>query len=272
MNPGRWIFLALTAATLVRGEEPATAPVIKVAGLAVVWENIDADEADPYKPFGLEAGTRLSLIFQLPAKRIVSFDHGESSVESMVDDKGTNLLALSHRLQVPGYLGHACGIVKEGQCAHVEVFGGTAPTTGATMVQTRGKAVFFTGSRSEKIATTPVKGENGAEIRAGEVCKLSLARWEPGGIGGKGANVTLRLEFHPALIAGVNFIDAEGKQIESRPAGMAVEGEGDKRVFLLHYHLASMPENLAMEIEYWSDLERVEVPFEVKAGLGGGDP
>lgn len=261
--------LALVSVTLARGEEPPPTPVISVAGLAVVRENIEAASADPYRPFGLDKGTCLGLIFRLPGQRIVSFDQGESSVESMVDDMGTNLLALSHRLQEPGFLGHGCGIVENGQRAHVEIFGGTPPATGAAMVQAKGKVVFFTGSLSGKIPASPVKAEKDAELRAGEMFKFQIARWEPGGIGGEGVNLTLRVEFNPAHLAGLKFSDGGGKVIESRAAGMAVEGTGEKRVFLLHYQLDSMPENLAMEIDYWSDLQRVEVPFDLRAGLGG---
>ena len=269
MNFRRQLLLALALMALARGDGPPSAPLIGVSGLAVVRRTIDAAEADPYKPFGLDTGTSLSLIFQLPGQRIVCFDQGDSSVESMVDDQGTNLLALSHRLQVPGFLGHGCGILHNGQLAHVEIFGGTPPATGATMVQARGKAVFFTGSVSGKLPSAPVKAEKDAEIRAGDTFKLRIARWEPGGIGGKGVNLTLRTEFHPAVMAGVKFLDGEGNPIESRPAGMAIEGTGENRVFLLHHQLASLPESLAMEIDYWSDLQRVEVPFDMKAGLGG---
>jgi hypothetical protein len=269
VNPRPLILLALAAAMPAQGGEPAPAPVITVAGIAVVRENINTDAANPYKPFGLETGTRLSLLFRLPEQRMVCFDQGDSSVESMVDDQGTNLMALSHRLQVPGFLGHGCGVVEDGRLAHVEIFGGTPPSAGAGLVQTRGKAVFYTASRSEKITTASVKAKNGAEIRAGEMFQFQLDRWEAGGIAGKGVNLTLRLEFHPASIGGVKFLDGRKKSIESRPAGMAVEGAGDKRVFLLHYQLASMPDDLALEIDYWSDLGRVEVPFDVKAGLGG---
>ena len=270
MKLPRPTLLVLALAALAYGEGPPPAPEIRVAGLAVVRETVDATEAEPYMPFGLEKGTCMSLILRLPERRIVSFDQGESSVESIVDDKGTNLMAISHRLQVPGFLGHGCGIVKNGQLAHVEIFGGTPPAGGATLVKARGNAVLFTGSHVAKITTTPVKAEKDAEILADGVFRFQLARWEPGGIGGKGANLTLRLEVHPAAIAGVRFFDGEGNPVESRPAGMAVEKVGDKRVFLLHHQLAAMPENLAMEIDHWSDLQRVDVPFDVKAGLGDG--
>jgi hypothetical protein len=265
------ILAVLALVAIGQGEgPPPPAPVIEVAGLAVVRENIDAAEAEPYKPFGLERGTTLSLIFRLPEQRIVSFDQGESSVGSLVDDKGTNLMAISHRLQVPGFLGHGCGVLKNGQMAHVEIFGGTPPVAGTTMVQARGHAVFFTGSQVAKVTTDPIKAEKDAEVRAGEHFGFQLSRWEAGGIGGNGANLTLRLEFHPAIIAGLRFSDGEGNPVESRPAGVAVERAGDKRVFLLHHQLAAMPRSLSLEIEYWSDLQRVEVPFDVKAGVGGG--
>lgn len=263
------IVLALATAIAAHGEGAPAAAVVSVAGIAVVRENIDAGAADPYKPFGLETGTRLSLVIRIPDGRIVFFDSGDSSVDSLVDDKGTNLMALAHRLQVPGFLGHGCGIVRDGRAAHVEMFGGTVPAPGAGMVQARGKAVFFTGSASAKVSTPVVRAENGVEFKAGEMFHFQLARWEEGGIAGKGMNLSLRLKSHPAPIARLGFFDAEKNPIESRPSGVAVEGSGDKRVFLLHYQLASKPEEFSMEIEHWSDIQRLEVPFEVKAGLGG---
>lgn len=271
MRLGRAILFSLALPTLVaaqRGEAPVSA-VINVTGIAVVRETFDSDPANPYKPFGLESGTRLGLAFRLPNQRIVCFDHGDSTVESMVDDQGTNLMALSHRLQVPGFLGHGCGVLEDGRVAHVEIFGGTAPVPGATMIQTRGKAVFFTGSTSAKATSPMFRAAKGAKINAGGRFDIEMARWDAGGIAGKGANVTLRLDFHPASFQSVQFVGADNTRIESRPAGMAVEGTGDKRVFLLHYQLAAMPENLSIEIDYWSDVQRIEIPFDVKAGLGG---
>ena len=269
MNLRLPLAFVLSAATCAADETPPPGAVINVVGLAVVRENFDTEAANPYKPFGLEAGTRLSLVFRLPERRIICFDPDESSVDAIVDDQGTNLMALAHRLQVPGFLGHGCGTARDGQIAHVEIFGGTTPAPGATIVQTRGKVVFYTGSQRAKIGTPVGLAENGAEFKAGERFQFQLARWEDGGIAGKGVNLSLRLGSHHGAIAMVNFFDGEKNLIESRPAGVAAEGTGDQRVFLLHYQLAAKPEKLSMEVEYWSDMQRVEVPFEVKHGLGG---
>lgn len=263
------LILVLTLGLATGAGEPPLLPTVDVAGVAVVRESFDEGGENPYRPFGLEPGTRLSVVFRSPAVRLVCFDAGASTVDSFTDDRGTNLMALAHRLQVPGYLGHGCGIIKNGRVAHVEIFGGTPPAAGAGFVQARGKAVFFTGSTTARLVSAPVKAEKGAEIHVGEAFHFQVARWDEGGIGGKGATVSLRVQSHPAGIAQLRFLDGGGQVVESRPAGTVVEGEGEDRVFLLHFQLAAMPPEIALEIDSWSDLQRVEVPYEARAGIGG---
>lgn len=272
MKPPAALVLVLALVHTAGAQEPPPLPTTTVAGVAVVRESFDEGGENPYRPFGLEPGTRLSLVFRSPMARLVCFDGGGSTVDSLTDDQGTNLMALAHRLQVPGYLGHGCGILKDGQVAHVEIFGGTPPAPGAGFVQARGTAVFFTGSMRAQVSSPVVKAEKGSELHAGEVARFQIERWEAGGIGGKGVNVSLRLESHPASLANLRFRDGAGNLVESRPAGVVVDGTGDKRVFLLHFQLATMPEEVSLDIDYWSDLQRMEVPFEVRAGLGGTAP
>ncbi len=249
--------------------EAATGIQARVAGIAVVRESLENEEAR-YRPFGLEPGTRLSLLFASPTTRLVAFDPETSRVDTLTDDMGTNLMALSNRFQVPGYLTRSCGILSDGTLAHAEIFGGTPPSAGATAVHARGVAVFQTASRLETVISPMIEGAKDATFQAGERFLFTATRWEKGGIGGKGITLTLSCLAPPASIQALRFMDAERKEIESRPAGVSVEKSGDDLLTILHYQLATEPKECAIEVTHWADIRPLEVPFFIRAGLGGG--
>lgn len=254
--------------TVSPGESDAPVIQPRIAGIAVVREVLDKQGVD-YKPFGMDTGIKLSMIFANSGDRIVGMDTASCRLDMLSDDKGTNLLALTNRLQVPGFQPHACGISADGKSAHAEISGNTAPCAGATAVRARGVAVFETASKLETTRSGLVATGKGARFAAGAAGEFVVTRWDTGGIAGKGISLSLAFAGRPAAIQSLRFLDAEGKEIVSRPAGSASESQGEEKRTILHYQLGDAPDHCAIEVTRWEDLKPVEVPFSIRAGLGG---
>ena len=240
----------------------------RCVGVAVVREVVDSD-AQTYKPFGLDTGTRLSLVFQNHGMAIICFDAEASKLDSLTDDQGTNLLALAHRLQAPGFVPYGCGIAGDGLKAHVEVFGGTVPAAGATRVQAKGTAVFRVGSQKESAVSPLTRLKVGEGFLLGERFHFPISRLEKSGLGSHSAKMSLSYDGDCRQVAGVRFLDAKGQDLKARPAGWSRDENNGSPHSEFHFLFDPAPSECAIEVTFWSDMRAVTVPFAVEAGLGG---
>ncbi len=280
-------FLILLVATVgwlggpwSRAQEPAAAPPAvtppadtaiqtRCLGVAVVREVVETD-AQSYKPFGMDVGTRLSLAFRTdgPAA-LVCFDAEASRLDSFIDDLSTNLLALSHRLQSPGFVPYACGTLGAGNQAYVEILGGTAPTAGATRVLARGTAVFRVGSRKEQAVSPVTQLKVGETFLLGDRFQFPVTRVEKGGLGSKSAKVSLSFTGDSYQIASARFLDGNGAALDARSAGWRRDGRGDAARSEFNFIFDPVPAECAIEIVFWADMKAVALPFSVESGIGG---
>lgn len=275
------LLLAATAwPGLVRGQQ-ASGPdeakaerehQVEVAGLAVVRTALPADGDPGYKPFRLDRGTRLGLLFRRPEGDLVCFDDQVSRIASFADDRGTNLLELSHRLQKSGFVPYACGTTSDGGEAYVEIAGGMPPAAGSTRVRAVGVAAFRVASTQATAEGATVRPEKDATVVVGEDPRFEfrIDRWQSGGGESDGVRLSLAHTGDCRLFDSFVFVDGEGEVIPTRSAAVSRAGEtGAQAATYFHFELESTPPQLGLRLTYWTDMEVLEIPFEVEAGLGG---
>jgi len=246
---------------------------VDLAGVAVVRGTIPAEDSPGFKPFGMERGTRLALIFKRPAGKLICFDEAASRIDRFTDDLGENLLEISSRLQKTGFLPYGCGITAKGAAAYVEIVGGKPPSDGATKVMAQGVAVFRVGSQTAELHSSLIPMEQGATVLVGEKGKanysFTIARWKTGGAAGKGAKLTLLYRGDCRVFHQFHVFDVDGKPLESHEAGVNRQTKGTQNETSFHFLLDTVPEKLVLRVSYWEDMQTLKVPFKVAAGIGG---
>ena len=282
----RSCFLILLVATVgwlcgpsSRAQEPAAPPAAtppaetaiqtRCLGVAVVREVVETD-AQSYKPFGMDTGTRLSLAFRTdgPAA-LICFDAEASRLDSFTDDLGTNLLALSHRLQSPGFVPYACGTLGAGNQAYAEILGGTAPAAGAARVLAKGTAVFRVGSRKEQAVSPTTRLKVGETFLLGDRFQFPVTRVEKGGLGSKSAKVSLSFTGDCYQMASMRFLDGKGAALNARAAGWRRDDRNAAARSEFHFIFDPVPAECAIEIVFWADMKALALPFSVESGIGG---
>ena len=70
-------------------------------------------------------------------------------------------------------------------------------------------------------------------------------------------------------VAGVKFLTATGKEIDSSPAGSGSMGFGNDFTYSREYDFEKKPSGkVVMQLELWTGHEEIDLPFDLKAGLG----
>jgi hypothetical protein len=241
---------------------------VRVAGLAVVHEALETEKTR-YRPFGLETGTRVSLVFHAPAGGLVCFDAPASRIDSMTDDTGGNLLAMSSRFQTSGFLARSAGIQANGALAHLEIFGGTPPAAGAKSIDIRGVAVFRTATRQAKLVSPVAVAGIGHVFDAGGRFSFKVVRWEKDGAASKDLRMALAYDGDPRQLAGFRFLGADGREIPSRQIGQSVdEGKAGTKAYY-YFQIETAPPAFSLEATCWDDMRPIDVPLAVTVDLGG---
>jgi hypothetical protein len=240
-------------------------PVARIAGVAVIREVLES-RTGKYRPFGMETGTRVSLVFHSPSLRLVGLDPVASRIESFADDAGTNLLALSHRLQEPGFLERGFGIMADGNLAHVEIYGGTPPARGASRLALHGKVVFLTASTRSLAVSAPSETGLGKEFQVGGKFVFTTTRWATAD--GKSTSVSLSCDGNPLQFAAFRFLGADGKEIASRAARWDSWNNCREKKPVFHFQLSAHPKTCALEVSCWNDLRPLDADIHLTTGLG----
>jgi hypothetical protein len=82
-------------------------------------------------------------------------------------------------------------------------------------------------------------------------------------------SVTLSIKRDIPEVAAFRFYDGEGKQIESSDSGSSRGGFLGNISVSKTFSLKQKADKISVEVDLWTDLEEVAVPFDVKVGVGG---
>jgi len=245
-------------------------PTFEVRGLRVVGKPYREEEPQT-RPFNWSEGTTVVVLVTLPKGGIIAFDPKASKVETFTDDKGTNLLeAKSSKFHFGGGpFGSWPKISEDARAAVIEVQSNGLPAKGATKLTVKGTLVFKTAKQKKTYTAKDIALKVGTKIEAGsipfEITKVGKPKW--GGNKAKLA-VTLKATQDLSQIAAIRFLDAEGNEIKAQPAGTTKMSSFGRTTIQQNYRLEEEVKTATVAIDYWEDLEIVNLPFEVQATLG----
>lgn len=250
--------LPLAVLLFVLSVTAAGAAEVKVAGIQIAGPGFGKDGREISAFNTYTPGTKLVLVVDASDGQggIVEILDDDCSLEAMTDDTGKNLLEGVDWGAFPD-------VSEDGRYASIEVSSNGRPAPGAGSLTLKGKFAYLAsaGTASEKVAD--VKLETGTEISwsGGEatVEAMEASEWSDGMELGLGMSAALKSQ-----IKEIRFLGADGEDLEVEGSGYMVMGSHATLTF-------GLPEGLTeatLEIEWWEDLEEVELPFEITVGLG----
>ncbi len=256
---------SLLATVCLQPARAADEPMkVSVRGIRVIGPAY-GDEQNELTAFNWQTGTAVALLVERPGAGLISFDDDASKLESFTDDQGDTLIK-DEGFNRGGFSPFA-NFSKDGKAAMIEVSGGGVPGEKARGVQLKGKLVFKVGSTKKTDAQKGVKLEKGSKITAGPVPFTIESAGKPD-FGDAELQITLKTDKDTDTIAGIRFLAADGGEIESSEAGGSRMGFGGKVEIEKNYTLAKKVDAVTVEITHWTDMKTLEVPIDVKTGVG----
>jgi len=268
-----WVAAALVLAVGLARAQP---PQVEVRGVRVVGKGYGKEMS--LRPFNWTPGTALSLLVVVPDGGLIGFDSDGSKLTALKDDKGTDLMKAppvpkaQGRFRATtrgGRLSPFAHMSKDGKACVVEVRTGQAPAKGATRLTAMGTLAFRRAAgkkafRQEKVALKP-----GTKITAGAIpltiSKVGAPRWKRSGMV---LEIALKANQDTTPISAIRFFGADGKEIESAPAGGSRMTMMGRTEVTRNYQLGRKVDAVTVEVEYWTGLETLVVPFDVTCTLG----
>lgn len=266
----RFSFLVVLSLLTTSVQAADAAPSFEVRGLRIVGEAYGEQDMQT-RPFNWSKGTTVVVLVTLPRGGIIAFDPTASKVETFVDDKGSNMLETkSSQFHFGGGpFGSWPKISKDAKAAVIELQSKQVPAKGATKLSAKGTLVFKKATRKKTYTHKDVALKVGTKIEAGsipfEVTKVGKPQW---GSDKDRLAVTLKATQDLSKIAAVRFLDAEEKEIKSRPFGTTKSSAFGKTTIQQSYRLEQKVDAVTVAIDYWEDMEVLNLPFEVEASVG----
>jgi hypothetical protein len=236
---------------------------VEARGLRVVGEGYGGEGG--VRPFNWSPGVNIALLVTVPDGGLIEFDHGESEVTKLVDEKGTNLLVRGE-FSMPGFSGMD-EVSADGMAMIIEVSAGGIPAKGASAIHAAGTLALRQGSEQKTYKAENVAVKADQTIDAGPVAYTIKSVGKPDW-GDKPLRITLETKQSVDAIAGIRFLDAAGAEIESSRAGSMTMSAFDEVQVTEEYDLAREVDQVTVEITYWMDLKTVKVPFDVTVRVG----
>ncbi|MCK5146470.1 hypothetical protein KAR48_06915 [bacterium] len=248
-----WVILICLWSLCLSAQETGN---VHLAGLRVVGpgQGLNGTELQPFRE---SSGITLVLVVEVPAKKkIVELDNKKSSLSLFKDDKGSNLLDNVRWGSFPK-------ISEDGRYALIEVSSKARPASKALKLEAQGlvHVIVAAASVTEKIenlklevGTTVIVQQEGIEV-----LRASL----------ESDDLVLVLQMRSTLkdnIKDIRFFSADGVAIDNNGTGSMTFGNSAQVEYYLSYQ--SIPKTISIELDLWRELEVLNIPFEIKAGLG----
>lgn len=218
-----------------------------------------------------EPGTKVAILVSTNGGGILELDRKKSKLVSMKDDKGSDLLAAKPKKDSVfsrAGLSSFPKIAQDGKSCVVEAQASGVPAKGARSILLEGSVSLLSAQGQETVKPGEVELRKGAQIKAGAL-DLVVQKAAKDGFderfpfqvslsGGKGGRT----------LAKVRFLDAAGKEIESRAGGTSrMSGFGEES-WTWDFHLKSEVKACAIEVTLWKGLADVTLPFQLEVSLG----
>lgn len=234
-------------------------PSIRPLGLQLVWEK-SAEQFDGFATFNTQKATTLALLLDGGGKSLIEVDQDNSEVETFKDDQGKDL---------KGEVGSFPKVSKDGKLARVSVEGEEAVTPGAKTVTAKGVVKARTASKRETKKSKLVEVKNGEKAVLGDKLQFKIVKSGKPDWGDEPFMIELEVKRDIPEVAELRFYDEAGKLIKSKQSGSSRMGFMKMVTVSRDYSLARKVDKIVVEADLWTDMEIVEVPFEITVGVGG---
>jgi hypothetical protein len=225
-----------------------------------------------------QPGTALGIVVQSPAGGLVAFDENESKLTSFRDDKGRDLTVPPKDLRDQGggparfnlpreaRFSPFASFSRDGKLALVQLSAPVAPTSGAVKLSLRATLRLTLAAGQERVELKNVALRKGPVEAKGLQVEIEDAGPPQMGFD-DGRNFAIKLKTQgetTARLASIEFLDAEGRSIESRSAGHMQMN--DERT--TEYTFAEAVPTATIRLNLWKDLKSVDVPLDTAVTLG----
>ncbi|MEO6223069.1 MAG: hypothetical protein ABIP90_07445 [Vicinamibacterales bacterium] len=240
------------AAAAPRASAGGKEPEIVAGGVQVVRVAVP-DSDFSAKPFHEDNGTKIVLWVKMPTGQgLIEIDEDASLLQSVADDKGTNM---------GGKFGSFPEEFKDGTGGIIEIASTGFAAPGATALLAEGSLAMTiaTGTRKTKVAN--VKLVNDAKFNFGQT-SITVAEVET-----QGDTQTFTLKLPRQVMTSIKnvvFLDAKGQPIEGRRTSSGYMNDNAE----VGFSVKTAARTLTLEFEAWQGLKTIKVPFKVRAGLG----
>jgi hypothetical protein len=252
-----------TEAVGQRGASARDGAKVEAVGLRVVGEPYGG--RDDMRPFNYYAGTTAVLLLTRPGGGLIAMDDDASEVTRFADERGKDLL-VEGKFSQPGFSAFP-RISEDGAAALVEVSGGAVPTRGATTVSIGGKAVLKVATKKATHERADVAVKKGTSVEIGPfrftVVDVGKPDW-----GDEPLQITFEAKQELDALAEIRFTGPDGKAIEHHSGGTMTSRMGNQVNIRQSYRLVRKVDRVSIEVDAWTDLRTIEVPIDVKVGIG----
>jgi hypothetical protein len=250
--------ITMTAAAAQAG--PASEIEVRVVGVQVVAEVDGLSSAI----FGTGAGTEVALLFSRAGGGIISFDEEASHLDLLADDKGESLFGES---SFSNGFGSFPVIQEDGGhlLLQLEAEGRAGP--GAKSVHAKGLVVVSVSEVTETYRSGKIGLVEDAAIEAGPI-PFRLSAVGPPEWGDGALSVTLVADQKIDEVKSIEFLDSKGQPIDFESGSSSSMSMMGTMTVTRQFTFPAKVDEVIVEIEYWGGLRRLEVPFDVKVGVG----
>ncbi len=262
------VFALIIAVTLVVISPDCLADdetTITVEGVRIVSKGYTGQE--DMRAFSWTEGTTLSLLVFREGGGIVDFKKDDTELEVMTDNKGTDLTK-TDRKSIWGVSAGFGGFPKksdDGKAILLEVTGPAVPKADATTINLKGKIVLSVGKETKTTENKDTAIAIDSKIKAGEM-ELEITAIGKPSWGDAKLCVTLKGKGDSSVIKDIRFFDGSGKEVEAERSTTSSWGDS----FEWQYNLMEKINSANIKVTTWTDLKNIEVPFEIKTGIGVG--
>lgn len=262
-----FLWMLLLAAPLAAQDTTTAKVKAEVTGIHVNKAPYQGDQdlAPNMEP---APGTKLSVLLTVPNGGIIRMDEHKSKLTKFSDDKGTNLLAAKAAKEsfFNSPIGSFPKITKDQKGCLVELQAMTTPAAGARTLEVEASVSLAVGSDQETVKQEKVEAKKDGAFKAGGIeFKITEAGKNTFG----DDPMKIGLESKEGLkIAKIRFLDAGGKEIESRLGSRGSMSFGGDATYSWEYTLKQMATTVTVEVTLWKKVTIVDVPVKLSVSLG----
>jgi len=228
------------------------------AGMKVVWESLK-EEFDGFSTYNSDEGVYVTLAVKGGEKNIISFDKKKSKVSIKHGDK-----------DLGGSFSFWNKTSKDGKTMRIEVNTDDLPTGELQPLKLTGNLILVTASKTETKTSGPRELKKDDKLSFTDEFNCVVKELAKPKHGDDELEVTFKWTRDIPELAAVRFYDEAGKLIESKAGGWSSMGGFGKKTVTKSYLLKKKSDILKIEVDLWSDIEKLTVPLDLKLGMSAG--